>query len=499
MVGRSTLMSLGLAFAACGGGSGDTATDSGSGTTSPTLDPTAQPAGSSGSAAEDSETDGPTGGSMTGSVSDTEGAPTSSGDPTVSSDPTDDSTTGTACVGLECQIDPCDGNKDATKIRGTVYAPEGTLPLYNVTVYVPNAPLAPETEGVTCDTCSDQLPGDPIVATLTDTAGQFVLEGVPSGAQIPLVIRVGKWRREITVDVTACGETVVAPELSRLPRNQSEGHMPRMALTTGGSDPFECLLRKLGIDDAEFTPPDGPGRVNLFAGRGGADHYGDSLNGGADFDAHVDLWNDAARLKLYDIVMLACEGGEHPEDKSDQAKANIIEYAGVGGRLFLEHWHKVWVEEGLDAWPTVATFNDQADLPSPTTAEIDTSFPKGEALSDWMINVGGSMSPGQMEIVQGQHTIDAVDDALATRWVYTDDPTVSVQYFTFNAPVGVPDDQQCGRVVDSDIHVSSGDQVAPFPDGCTTTELTPQEKALIFMFFELSSCLIPDDEDPIPG
>lgn len=419
----------------------------------------------------------------------------------LTTDPTDTTTTGVPCIGLECQVDQCGGDPGKTTLSGIVFAPEGTLPLYNITVYVPAAALDPVVEGVTCDTCAIGLPGDPIVATLTNTKGEFTLTGVPAGQNIPLVVSVGKWRREVVLpEVVPCADNLAPYELTRLPKNQSEGNLPKIALVTGGADPLECLLRKIGIDDAEFTPEAGSGRVNLYEGDGGAGDYDGGLNGGAGFTGAGELWGSLDNYKKYDIVLMACEGGQNGGSKSQAMRQNLVDYAGLGGRIFLSHWHNVWIEDGPDPWPTTASFTSQPDLPNPTTGKIDTSFPKGQALSDWMLYVGGSVNAGEMEIKEGQHTINAINPDTSTRWVYTDDPESTVQYYTFNAPVGAPPEDHCGRVVDSDIHVSSGDAIdEPFPTGCVTDGLSAQEKALVFMFFELSACLIPDDMDPIPG
>ena len=73
----------------------------------------------------------------------------------------------------------------------------------------------------------------------------------------------------------------------------------------------------------------------------------------------------------------------------------------------------------------------------------------------------------------------------------------STQYLTFNTPVESAAANQCGRVVFTDVHVSlgCGRQLASgragLPGrGCTgPLTLTAQEKALEFMFFDLSSCV----------
>ncbi len=402
-----------------------------------------------------------------------------------------------ACQGLECQQVPCDGDLTTT-ITGTVYEPAGKVPLYNVVVYVPNAPLDPIPEGASCDKCGSTLSGNPVVTAITDTKGQFVLENVPVGEDIPLVIQVGKWRRQVTIPkVDACQDNPISdPALTRLPRSKDEGDLPRIALTTGGADPLECLLRKIGIDDKEFGVAGGTERVHFFAGKGGSNQYSDGFNAIGSFPEVNSLWDSASTLMPYDIVLLACDATQDPSDKPPEALQAMYDYTAAGGRVFASHWNNYFLEKGPDPFPATGDWDHQPDLPNPITAQVDMTFPKGQALGDWLMNVGASQTLGEVEIKEAQHTVNAANPP-AQQWIFAPDHN-SVQYFTFNTPIGVPEEEQCGRLVYSDIHVSSGDDIGqPFPDGCNTTELSPQEKVLLFMLFDLSSCIIPDEDPPI--
>ncbi len=404
---------------------------------------------------------------------------------------------GGPCKNLECQRVSCDKGKKTT-VSGTVYDPSGSLPLYNVMVYVPNSKVLPIQHGASC-ICD--VSGDPIASALTDTQGRFVMEDVPVGSSIPVVIQVGKWRRQLTLpSVSACVDNPIkSTALTRLPAKQSEGDMPRIALTTGGADALECLLRKIGIDASEFTQESGRGSVNLYAGEGGTNRYDTSMAGGVAFSGVKTLWDNIKTLSPYDVVLLSCEGTENPTNKSMQARQAMQGYANTGGRVFASHWHNYWLEFGPQPFPTIATFDHQADL-NDITADIDTSFAKGKALSDWLVNVKGSTVPGKIDIHAAQHTVDAASATVAQRWIYLSREH-SVQYLSANTPLGAAKDKQCGRIVLSDIHVSSGDKSdpgKPYPTGCTTSGLTPQEKALVFMLFDLSACVTPDNEPPAP-
>jgi hypothetical protein len=403
---------------------------------------------------------------------------------------------GRGCVGLECMQVDCTGG-GTTSLSGTVYAPNGTLPLYNATVYVPNGPVAAFDAGVTCDRCGGVLSGNPLVQTTTDTAGRFTLNDVPATGDVPVVIQIGRWRRQIVVPaVEACADTALDAGQTRLPRTKSEGDIPLMALTTGGADALECLLRKVGIDDAEFTAGGGTGRVHLYAGTGGTNRFKAGLNSGARLTPATELWSQRDDLAAYDVVFLSCEGDQNPGTKPESARQALFDYSNLGGRVFASHWHNYWIQEGPAPWSDTTSFDFQEDL-NDIEAEIDTSDQRGADMAQWLLNVMASTTLGKIDITAAQHTVTGVDEELADRMIYQDDTengTPSVQYLTFTTPLAEAEELRCGRVVFSDIHVSSGDRSnedTRFPDGCRSDGLSPQEKVLAFMIFDIASCIGP--------
>jgi hypothetical protein len=404
------------------------------------------------------------------------------------------------CVNNQCQQSCPNGG--TTTLTGKVYAPNGTLPLYDAIVYVPSEAVAPFTQGASCNACDGKVSGNPIVTTLTGPDGSFTLNNVPVGQQIPLVVQIGKWRRQAVIPVTACQVTAVDAVNTRLPANQSEGDIPQMAIATGKADPLECLLLKMGLDRHEITAPaSNGGRVHFYTA---TDQPGTDLFPPAPTADR--LYSSLQNLLNYDIVMLPCEGA--PFDKGS-ATGLFVDYLNMGGRLFTTHYSYDWLTYANSPFNVVGNW-DLNQMPNgqypqtPYPVQIDTSFAKGMAFSQWMQTVAGVQ--GTFDVLDPRNDLDAVNPQYSTRWVSHpgDD---KVLHMTFNTPLqptmttvdNAP--LYCGRVVFSDFHVSAAEVQKgnnTFPGACIGGALTAQEKALLFMLFDLSSCVQPDSIPPAP-
>jgi hypothetical protein len=427
-----------------------------------------------------------------------------------------DSCAGLACFQFDCsQKHDMSGNPlPPTSISGTVYAPNGTLPLYGVNVYVPATDPGPLADGVQCSQCNQGLQGGALAQTKTDEAGHFVLEGVPATTDVPIVIQVGKWRRQLKLPgVAACQDLAIPTVETTLPKSRTDltpnstgVDLPQIAITTGSADAIECLVHKLGIADAEFTTDTQGGRVHLYTGNGVSSFVAGYPGGSGAFSAAPMLWGNSAQLAKYDIVMFSCEGDQFPGTKPQSALQNVHDYAGAGGRVFASHWHNIWIggdyndpTHGLPDWEAVATWSFGAAQNEATQlAIVDETVPKGMSYATWLQNVGASPVRDQLTVAQPRYTCAANDPAKSERWLYVDPAQstplgkVSVQDLEFTTPQSQPEDQRCGKVVFSDMHVASG-STSPgggtFPTSCAVGDLTPQEKALAFIFFDISSCV----------
>jgi hypothetical protein len=419
---------------------------------------------------------------------------------------------GSTCSGLCSQIAPCASGQE-TRLSGTVYAPNGSEPLFNALVYVPNKPLPAISTGPTCERCENEDLGEPIAAALTGPDGKFVLRNVPAGVDFPLVVKMGKWRRVVTISAqTKCTNLDLSVDQARLPRSMKDAsaanlpflNIPQIAMVTGDVDEIECVLRKIGVSDSEFTLPTGTGRIHLYRANGANTGCTNPRADGSCKSGAINapLANLFAQntVDKYDVGIFDCEGGENEHNSYDAA---LHSWANRGGRVFASHYSYTYLHDNGDFANTATWGGPQRVNDATTTGIIDTSFSKGKSFNTWLGNVSAwdpTYGSGYLRIQDPRDYVKAVPTT-SERYVYTDASVVlngtqinkqnAVQQYSFNTPVGASSDNICGRVLYSAFHVAgtSGNGNKVFPKYCPNTPLTPQEKVLEFMIFDLSACV----------
>jgi MBG domain/Bacterial Ig-like domain (group 3)/Putative Ig domain len=427
-----------------------------------------------------------------------------------------------------------------TTISGTVYMPNGTVPLPNVLVYVTNGSVTLPASGATCTSASVTaaegcITSSTVTPTLvtsgtgvyayTTTAvdGTFTLNGVPAGDSYTLVIQSGKWLNQFTEPSSG---TLSAPvtglHLNMPTAHSATANIPLIAIQTGSADALECVFRDIGVASTEFTDDSVTsgssfgGRIHLYKGNG------------AEISATTPSYTTLqtqAKLNSYDMVMFPCEGGG-ATGASATTIPYLINYSSLGGRVFATHNSDAWLDttdtgtngyyfyKSSGSTPMTWGSATQTVTPDPGYAQINTSFSDGSTLASWLYENGYSYgasgdntgTQNEVEISTLRFNVNTVN-APGQAWLTFPSQasqTYNTAYnggspimqFSFNTPWGASAANQFGRVLYNEYHVEnvseSGNPI--FPAECPTlsgASQVPQEKMLEFAIFDLSAAVVP--------
>jgi hypothetical protein len=219
------------------------------------------------------------------------------------------------------------------------------------------------------------------------------------------------------------------------------------------------------------------------------------------------LWSTKADLEAYDIAVLACEGGEHTETKTQAEMQNMHDWLNEGGKVFATHFHYVWFQDGPADFRGVAGWQGTPlDVAfGGGTYDIDTTFPKGSVLAQWLKNVGATT--GNTIALNGVADSVSTVKAPTQQWIYGPDrQSKDVKYLSFLTPIGGANPTSgtettgsyCGKAVFTDLHAAGIGNPQDIPGSCRNQPLTAQEEALEFLFFDLSACVSTESGPPPP-
>ncbi|MGH7440290.1 MAG: hypothetical protein ACRENE_31745 [Polyangiaceae bacterium] len=462
-------------------------------------------------------------------------------------------------------------NTCVTTLTGTIYDPGGSNVLPDVTVYVPSANPNALPTGAACDTCASLITGTPWSLATTDYKGNFSIT-VPDTNAFPLVIQAGRWRRRLTIpgitacttvsldafckspggckqynpttsSYSACSGTGIAapldinqtsggnPTCSRLPGSSAEGDLPTMALVQAAGDQLECLMRKIGVLDSEFTKAGGGGKISLFSHNGMAGPGGET--------AESALWGTTSSpnnstFSNYAAIISPCDNNHTtyansvagpstnvanaPNPSATAAQqANMAAYLNAGGRLFGSHWFAFdWLQSNYTtAMTNVFGTAVDADREGPQfDFTIDQSTTTGLLFANWLNYVGASPGGfGTVRFLSWRHLPQSVNSPNTLRLAYGDSSKAPVSHsppaagplvavYQFNTPYGSAN--PCGRVEMAMSHVSQYGTGGTFPGGCgwaagaAAPAMTAQEQSFEFLIFNSQQCqgLVPTVPPP---
>ena len=335
---------------------------------------------------------------------------------------------------------------------GTIYAPNGTLPMANALFYVTAKEPEAIPEGAYCDQCVT-LPDDTFGVSGADGAFEFTAK-MPAG-KAWIVTQKGQFRRVREVEIKKEETIKVDKDDSTLPgrSSPSEGDtIPKMAVLKDASDYDHIYesLNKLGIYD--FVTSD------------------------------RNMLSDGDEVMKYQVLFVPCGSKADPLSANAGIKANLQKFVQSGGKLYVTDWSYEFVRQPFPnflnwegATSTLGSGASGAEWDAPATAT-------DQGLADWLAATGDT----SFEVKGNWTTINAINTVPGTNPAGDAVDITPKVWVTANKngqqrPTTVSFENQCGRVLFSTYHTESG-------FGGSTT-LLAQEKALLYVLLEVGVCL----------
>lgn len=337
-------------------------------------------------------------------------------------------------------------------LTGTVFAPNGSLPISNALVYItPDEPAAIP-EGTYCDECV-ALPEDSFSVSGAD--GKFEWKtAVPTGDYF-FVVQKGQFRRVRKITIDKSGDMAIKAEMTTLPgrRDVAKGDdVPKMAVLKGNSyyDKIDESLTKLGIED-----------VDVLADR--------------------KLLENATELAKYHIVFVPCGEKDSPQVTNAKVKTNIKDFVSKGGKFYVTDWSYEYVRQPFPGY--VQWENETSTIGSATGGEWDAPAQAADqGLGDWLTATGDASFDVEgnwtdikaVRTVQGPAPDGSPTSITPKVWV-----TAKKTGAAAPKPTTVSFEYACGRVLFSTYHTE-----ATFGGS-----LHAQEKALLYVLLEVGVCI----------
>lgn len=270
-----------------------------------------------------------------------------------------------------------------------------------------------------------------------------------------------------------------------------------------------------------------------------ADYTSSNALGSKNFYANTAVMNE------FTAALLPCDNNVITTASTYSSwKTNISSYLRLGGRLFMNHYTgEEFLMKGpapLSTTALVSTWNASLSTPkSPSEGWIPIPSPPQALFASWMKNAAGatvygdqtmsSEDPREHALKPGSAATEWISGQTKNSWDATHSNRNFSLSFSFETGVsgttttvgkdskavncGVPGGT--GRVIYNGMHVSDGRMLDnsnkgvhpttasnPFPSKCSLDNLSSEEKALEYQFFQLTACSIggapPPDPPPPP-